>query len=137
MSSYKKKLQQTQLHYHKLKSKHRSKTKKASKVGFKTAHQCNAAASIRDDSSHVRITYQNLFQLRKINAKKKDVDAFVTTDFKLINYNPHQKIELKMAVKLRDLNLHFGLLLLSEIRQQQSCRLEAGLTGTKPPLNLQ
>lgn len=53
---------------------------------------------IEQNCRSIFITCQNLFQLRKINAKKKDIDASVTTDFKLINYNPHQKIELKMAV---------------------------------------
>jgi len=34
----------------------------------------------------------------KINPKKKDIDLFVAADFKLIGYDPHQKIEMKMAV---------------------------------------
>ncbi|XP_004500795.1 bifunctional dihydrofolate reductase-thymidylate synthase [Cicer arietinum] len=38
------------------------------------------------------------FPTLKINPKKKDIDSFVATDFKLIGYNPHQKIEMKMAV---------------------------------------
>ena len=37
-------------------------------------------------------------QILKINPKKKDIDSFVGTDFKLIGYDPHQKIEMKMAV---------------------------------------
>ncbi|CAJ2679313.1 unnamed protein product [Trifolium pratense] len=44
---------------------------------------------------------QNLpkpFPILKINPKKKDIDSFAATDFKLIGYEPHQKIEMKMAV---------------------------------------
>jgi dihydrofolate reductase / thymidylate synthase len=37
-------------------------------------------------------------QTLKINPMKKDIDSFVATDFKLIDYDPHQKIEMKMAV---------------------------------------
>lgn len=44
------------------------------------------------------VDYRNLFQILKINPKKKDIDSFVGTDFKLIGYDPHQKIEMKMAV---------------------------------------
>ncbi|KAI7728434.1 hypothetical protein M8C21_027647 [Ambrosia artemisiifolia] len=38
------------------------------------------------------------FPILKINPEKKDIDAFVANDFKLIGYDPHQKIEMKMAV---------------------------------------
>ncbi|XP_045806236.1 bifunctional dihydrofolate reductase-thymidylate synthase [Trifolium pratense] len=38
------------------------------------------------------------FPTLKINPQKKDIDSFVATDFKLIGYDPHQKIEMKMAV---------------------------------------
>ncbi|WJX36239.1 hypothetical protein P8452_24141 [Trifolium repens] len=38
------------------------------------------------------------FPTLKINPQKKDIDSFVATDFKLIDYDPHQKIEMKMAV---------------------------------------
>ncbi|XP_057456436.1 bifunctional dihydrofolate reductase-thymidylate synthase-like isoform X2 [Lotus japonicus] len=44
---------------------------------------------------------QNLprpFPILKINPKKKDIDSFEATDFKLIGYDPHQKIQMKMAV---------------------------------------
>lgn len=44
---------------------------------------------------------QNLprpFPVLKISPDKKDIDSFVPDDFKLINYNPHQKIGMKMAV---------------------------------------
>ncbi|MCI19316.1 bifunctional dihydrofolate reductase-thymidylate synthase-like [Trifolium medium] len=37
-------------------------------------------------------------QTLKINPQKKDIDSFVATDFKLIGYDPHRKIEMKMAV---------------------------------------
>ena len=37
-------------------------------------------------------------QILKINSEKKDIDAFVAADFKLIGYDPHQKIEMKLAV---------------------------------------
>lgn len=37
-------------------------------------------------------------QTLKINSEKKDIDSFVAADFKLVGYNPHQKIEMKMAV---------------------------------------
>lgn len=36
-------------------------------------------------------------QILKINPKK-DIDSFVASDFKLIGYDPYQKIEMKMAV---------------------------------------
>ncbi|KAL3514677.1 hypothetical protein ACH5RR_027394 [Cinchona calisaya] len=38
------------------------------------------------------------FPILKINPEKKDIDSFVATDFELIGYDPHQKIEMKMAV---------------------------------------
>lgn len=38
------------------------------------------------------------FPILKINSQKKDIDAFVASDFKLIGYDPHQKIDMKMAV---------------------------------------
>uniref|UniRef100_A0A0D3HU53 Bifunctional dihydrofolate reductase-thymidylate synthase n=3 Tax=Oryza TaxID=4527 RepID=A0A0D3HU53_9ORYZ len=38
------------------------------------------------------------FPILKINPVKKDIDSFVTSDFKLVRYDPHQKIEMKMAV---------------------------------------
>ncbi|XP_057737137.1 bifunctional dihydrofolate reductase-thymidylate synthase-like [Arachis stenosperma] len=44
---------------------------------------------------------QNLprpFPTLKINPEKKDIDSFVASDFKLSDYNPHQKIEMKMAI---------------------------------------
>ncbi|KAL3012642.1 hypothetical protein AAZX31_06G010300 [Glycine max] len=34
----------------------------------------------------------------KINPKKKDIDSFVAADFKLIGYDPHQKIDMKLSV---------------------------------------
>ncbi|KAF5203467.1 Bifunctional dihydrofolate reductase-thymidylate synthase [Thalictrum thalictroides] len=38
------------------------------------------------------------FPVLKINPLKKDIDSFVISDFKLVGYKPHQKIEMKMAV---------------------------------------
>ncbi|XP_019454195.1 PREDICTED: bifunctional dihydrofolate reductase-thymidylate synthase-like [Lupinus angustifolius] len=55
-------------------------------------------------SNHVRPLQEQLqnlpkpFPILKINPKKKDIDSFVAADFKLIGYDPHQKIEMKMAV---------------------------------------
>ncbi|KAF7810863.1 bifunctional dihydrofolate reductase-thymidylate synthase-like [Senna tora] len=54
--------------------------------------------------NHVRPLQEQLqnlpkpFPILEINAKKKDIDSFVGADFKLISYDPHQKIEMKMAV---------------------------------------
>ncbi|XP_027903505.1 bifunctional dihydrofolate reductase-thymidylate synthase isoform X1 [Vigna unguiculata] len=55
-------------------------------------------------SNHVRPLQEQLHKLPKpfptlkINPKKKDIDSFVAADFKLIGYDPHQKIDMKMAV---------------------------------------
>nr|CAA05895.1 dihydrofolate reductase-thymidylate synthetase precursor [Daucus carota] len=38
------------------------------------------------------------FPVLKINSGEKDIDSFEAADFKLIGYDPHQKIEMKMAV---------------------------------------
>nr|GMD11067.1 bifunctional dihydrofolate reductase-thymidylate synthase-like [Ipomoea batatas] len=38
------------------------------------------------------------FPILKINPEKQDIESFVAADFKLIGYDPHQKIEMKMAV---------------------------------------
>ncbi|XP_034675057.1 putative bifunctional dihydrofolate reductase-thymidylate synthase isoform X2 [Vitis riparia] len=38
------------------------------------------------------------FPILKINPQKKDIESFVATDFELIGYNPHQKIEMTMSV---------------------------------------
>ncbi|RDX70891.1 hypothetical protein CR513_49813, partial [Mucuna pruriens] len=54
--------------------------------------------------NHVRPLQEQLqnqpkpLPILKINPKKKDIDSFVAADFKLIGYDPHQKIEMKMAV---------------------------------------
>ncbi|XP_014505864.1 bifunctional dihydrofolate reductase-thymidylate synthase [Vigna radiata var. radiata] len=54
--------------------------------------------------NHVRPLQEQLqnqpkpFPILKINPKKKDIDSFVAADFKLIGYDPHKKIEMKMAV---------------------------------------
>ncbi|KAH9656815.1 Bifunctional dihydrofolate reductase-thymidylate synthase [Citrus sinensis] len=53
--------------------------------------------------NHVRPLEEQLqklpkpFPILKINPEKKDIDSFVAEDFKLIGYDPHQKIEMKMA----------------------------------------
>ncbi|XP_030950567.1 bifunctional dihydrofolate reductase-thymidylate synthase-like isoform X3 [Quercus lobata] len=38
------------------------------------------------------------FPILKINPERKDIDSFVAADFELIGYNPHQKLDMKMAV---------------------------------------
>ncbi|RZC80136.1 hypothetical protein C5167_042713 [Papaver somniferum] len=38
------------------------------------------------------------FPTLKISSEKKDIDSFVATDFKLMDYDPRRKIEMKMAV---------------------------------------
>lgn len=37
-------------------------------------------------------------QVLKINPEKKHIDSFVADDFELIGYDPHKKIDMKMAV---------------------------------------
>ncbi|CAM8974257.1 unnamed protein product [Rhodiola kirilowii] len=54
--------------------------------------------------THIRPLQEQLkkhpkpFPVLKINPEKKDVDTFVAADFTLLAYDPHQKIEMKMAV---------------------------------------
>ncbi|KAG6779535.1 hypothetical protein POTOM_015927 [Populus tomentosa] len=54
--------------------------------------------------THIRPLQEQLrklpkpFPILKINSEKKDIDTFVAADFKLMGYDPHQKIEMKMAV---------------------------------------
>ncbi|KAH7658789.1 dihydrofolate reductase / thymidylate synthase protein [Dioscorea alata] len=54
--------------------------------------------------THVRPLQEQLqkqpkpFPILKINPLKKDIDSFVASDFKLIGYDPHYKIEMKMAI---------------------------------------
>ncbi|XP_004289633.1 PREDICTED: bifunctional dihydrofolate reductase-thymidylate synthase-like [Fragaria vesca subsp. vesca] len=38
------------------------------------------------------------FPILKINPEKKNIDSFVAADFELSGYDPHEKIEMKMAV---------------------------------------
>ncbi|XP_022884765.1 bifunctional dihydrofolate reductase-thymidylate synthase-like isoform X4 [Olea europaea var. sylvestris] len=38
------------------------------------------------------------FPILKINPQTKDIDSFVAADFELINYEPHSKLEMKLAV---------------------------------------
>ncbi|WRX15347.1 Thymidylate synthase/dCMP hydroxymethylase domain - like 1 [Theobroma cacao] len=55
-------------------------------------------------TNHVRPLQEQLqklpkpFSILKINPEKKNIDSFVASDFKLIGYDPHEKIEMKMAV---------------------------------------
>lgn len=37
-------------------------------------------------------------QVLRINPAKTDIDSFVMEDFELVGYEPHKKIEMKMAV---------------------------------------
>ncbi len=37
-------------------------------------------------------------QTVKINPAKTDIDSFEMSDFELVDYTPHKKIEMKMAV---------------------------------------
>jgi len=39
-----------------------------------------------------------LFPVLKINPDVKDIDSFQLSDFELVGYNPHKKIEMEMAV---------------------------------------
>ncbi|KAK7251569.1 hypothetical protein RIF29_34882 [Crotalaria pallida] len=54
--------------------------------------------------THVRPLQEQLqrlpkpFPILKINPKKKDMDSFVASDFKLTGYDPQPKIEMEMAV---------------------------------------
>lgn len=38
------------------------------------------------------------FPILKINPQKRDIDSFEASDFEVIGYDPHQKIEMRMAV---------------------------------------
>ena len=44
-------------------------------------------------------SYHIEMQILKINPEKKNIDSFEASDFKLIGYDPHEKIEMKMAVQ--------------------------------------
>ncbi|CAG7886324.1 unnamed protein product [Brassica rapa] len=54
--------------------------------------------------NHVRPLQEQLenppkpFPVMKINPEKKHIDSFVAADFELIGYDPHKKIDMKMAV---------------------------------------
>ncbi|KAH0934772.1 hypothetical protein HID58_011889 [Brassica napus] len=55
--------------------------------------------------THVRPLQEQLQNPPKpfpINAEKKDIDSFVADDFDLIGYEPHKKIEMKMAAPKKD-----------------------------------
>ncbi|KAK9942551.1 hypothetical protein M0R45_008209 [Rubus argutus] len=54
--------------------------------------------------THIRPLQEQLqklpkpFPILKINPEKKNIDSFVAADFELMGYDPHEKIEMKMAV---------------------------------------
>ncbi|WOL06790.1 bifunctional dihydrofolate reductase-thymidylate synthase isoform X3 [Canna indica] len=54
--------------------------------------------------NHVRPLKEQLknkpkpFPVLKIDPLKKDIDSFVASDFELVGYDPHNKIEMKMAI---------------------------------------
>uniref|UniRef100_A0A1J3DC65 Bifunctional dihydrofolate reductase-thymidylate synthase n=1 Tax=Noccaea caerulescens TaxID=107243 RepID=A0A1J3DC65_NOCCA len=54
--------------------------------------------------NHVRPLQEQLenppkpFPVLKINSEKKHIESFVAADFELIGYDPHKKIDMKMAV---------------------------------------
>lgn len=54
--------------------------------------------------THVRPLQEQLqkqpkpFPILKINPEKKEIDSFEASDFKFVGYDPHMKIEMKMAV---------------------------------------
>ncbi|XP_017257659.1 bifunctional dihydrofolate reductase-thymidylate synthase [Daucus carota subsp. sativus] len=55
---------------------------------------CNHVRPLRDQLQKL----PKPFPVLKINSEKRDIDSFEAADFKLIGYDPHQKIEMKMAV---------------------------------------
>ncbi|XP_066337010.1 bifunctional dihydrofolate reductase-thymidylate synthase-like [Miscanthus floridulus] len=54
--------------------------------------------------THVRALEEQIqkmpkpFPILKINPSKKNIDSFMASDFKLVSYDPHQRLEMKMAV---------------------------------------
>ncbi|KAK7279180.1 hypothetical protein RJT34_24226 [Clitoria ternatea] len=55
---------------------------------------CNHVKPLQEQLNNLPKPFPTL----KINPKKKDIDSFVAADFKLIGYDPHQKIDMKLAV---------------------------------------
>ena len=55
-------------------------------------------------SNHVEPLYKQLeneprpFPTLKINPEKKDIDSFEFSDFEIVDYDPHPKIAMQMAV---------------------------------------
>jgi thymidylate synthase len=55
-------------------------------------------------SNHVEALREQLtndprpFPVLKINPEVKDIDGFKFSDFEIVDYNPHKKISMKMAV---------------------------------------
>ncbi|XP_028087960.1 bifunctional dihydrofolate reductase-thymidylate synthase-like isoform X1 [Camellia sinensis] len=54
--------------------------------------------------THIRPLQEQLYKLPKpfpilkVNPQKTDIDSFVAADFKLIGYDPHQKVEMEIVV---------------------------------------
>ncbi|KAI0524058.1 hypothetical protein KFK09_003422 [Dendrobium nobile] len=42
--------------------------------------------------------FSNALQILKINPEKKDIDSFTASDFSLVGYDPHSKIEMRIAL---------------------------------------
>ncbi|KAK7310622.1 hypothetical protein RJT34_08234 [Clitoria ternatea] len=55
---------------------------------------CNHVKPLQEQLNNLPKPFPTL----KINPKKKDIDSFVAADFKLTGYDPHQKIDMKLAV---------------------------------------
>lgn len=55
-------------------------------------------------SNHIDALHEQLkndprpFPMLKINPDVKDIDGFKFADFEIVDYNPHKKIPMKMAV---------------------------------------
>lgn len=60
-------------------------------ISFEILLTCNCTVLLTS-------VYLITMQILKINPEKKNIDSFVADDFELISYDPHQKIEMKMAV---------------------------------------
>ncbi|KAF5955777.1 hypothetical protein HYC85_008633 [Camellia sinensis] len=65
------------------------------------AHVCGDAHVYK---THIRPLQEQLYKLPKpfpilkVNPQKTDIDSFVAADFKLIGYDPHQKVEMEIVV---------------------------------------
>lgn len=61
-------------------------------IGF---YECNNLPTLSCNNILFILGY---FQVLKIKPEKKDIDSFVSDDLELIGYDPHKKIDMKMAV---------------------------------------